>query len=259
MIKLSRHPHHQSLPDSSENIITWLFRLRRSPPSTLLGTCSAPVHQSKHITHLTMCYFKLHICPYPHQDPVSALIFDPLKAGQWERCDKPQPWGRLSCGDLVVEHPKDLTNSETALSHEHILATRSNIPVERQKFKHMAFPTRQRRSSTDPIVPIGAGEVRLQGAPCLWCTAVLKMVATKSKEIQKEAHREIVDLEHTMDSNPELRKMRKDITEKEKRLDDLRHDAWRIARVFAGRGAWGGREQNAGLTFISQTCGLDCM
>jgi len=60
------------------------------------------------------------------------------------------------------------------------------------------------------------------------------MVATKSKEIQKEAHREIVDLEHTMDSNPELRKMRKDITEKEKRLDDLRHDAWRIARVLLG-------------------------
>src|SRR5882757_6281185 len=137
-----------------------------------------------------MCYFKLHICPYPHQDPISALIFDPKKAELWERCDRRQPWGRLSCGHLVVEHPKDLTKSEARLSTEHILATRSNIPAEREKYKHMAFPIRQQRTPDDPIVPIGAGEVRLQGTPCKWCTAVLKMVATKSKEIQKEARRE---------------------------------------------------------------------
>lgn len=180
-----------------------------------------------------MCYYKLRICPYPHQDPISALIFDPLRAGHWERCDKPQPWGRLSCGHLVVEHPKDLTKSATALSLEHILATRSNIPAEREKYKHMAFPIRQRRSSTDrTIVPIGAEEVRLQGAPCLWCTAVLKTVATKSKEIQGEARKEISDLEHQMDASAELRQMQRDIASKEQELDDLRHDAWRLARVL---------------------------
>lgn len=96
----------------------------------------------------------------------------------------------------------------------------------------MAFPIRQQRNPDDPIVPIGAGEVRLQGAECKWCTAVLRMVATKSKEIQKEARREIAQLEQIMDDDSGLRKMQKAIMEKERELDDLRHDAWRKSRAL---------------------------
>lgn len=61
---------------------------------------------------------------------------------------------------------------------------------------------------------------------------MLKTVATKSKEIQGDARKEISDLDHQMNSSAELRQMQRDIATKEKELDDLRHDAWRLARVL---------------------------
>ncbi|EXJ84883.1 hypothetical protein A1O3_05558 [Capronia epimyces CBS 606.96] len=176
-----------------------------------------------------MCWYKLNICPYPHQEALSALIFDPSSASQWQHCDRPHPWGRLSCGSLIVEHPKDLLRSETQATFEHILATRSNLPAEGENHP-TAISVRQRRSSTETtIVPGGAGRPRSQGAPCLWCTAVLKTVATKSKEIHQDARREIAGLEQKMDTSPSLREIQREIMDKEKELDNLRHIAWRKA------------------------------
>ncbi|KIX07191.1 uncharacterized protein Z518_01844 [Rhinocladiella mackenziei CBS 650.93] len=182
-----------------------------------------------------MCRFKLQICPYPHQDPISALIFNPNKADHWERCGRPQPWGHLSCGNLIVEHPKSRSQSETCLAHEHALATLSNAPASTKLYKPIGSTLLQRRSSTDStIVPIDAGEIRPEGIPCLWCSTVLKMVATKSKEIQKEASKTIVHLENKMDGNAELRNIQRKIMDKETELDILRRDAWRRASTLMG-------------------------
>ncbi len=45
------------------------------------------------------------VCPHPHQDPVVNLIFNPARQSEWKECDLPGPWGKLSCGNLIVAHP----------------------------------------------------------------------------------------------------------------------------------------------------------
>ncbi|KAG9770298.1 hypothetical protein ABEF93_007442 [Exophiala dermatitidis] len=178
-----------------------------------------------------MCWYKLDVCPYPHREPISALIFDPSNASQWEYCDKPQPWGRLSCGNLIVEHSKDSLKSEVSATFEHILASRSNLPVDVENQPLNAHPVRRQRSSTEgTIVPSGAGNLRPRGAQCLWCGAVLKMVATKSKEVHEIARRQIASLEQKMDTSFDLRELQREIMDQEKMLDDLRHSAWLKAR-----------------------------
>jgi len=107
----------------------------------------------------------------------------------------------------------------------------------------MILPIRQQRKTEDPVVPIGAGELRMQGAECKWCTAVLKLVATKSKEIQKQARAEIVELEKRMSADLQLSKMHADIANKEKELDALRHRAWQKARSLMERQNDGGSEE----------------
>lgn len=180
-----------------------------------------------------MCWYKLHICPYPHREPISAVILDPSNNSQWEHCDKPRPWGRLSCGRLVVEHPTDVLESETEATFEHVLATRSNSPAEDENQKPTPFPNRQRRSSTKTtIVPGGPGRQRLLADPCPWCTAVLKTVASKSKEVHEDARRDIAGLEQKMDTSPELREIHKEIMDREKQLDALRQVAWRKAKCL---------------------------
>ena len=125
-----------------------------------------------------MCRFELETCPFPHHDPVGALIFLPKNATLWKQCDKPKPWGRLSCGNLIVEHPV------YAKSHPEISLL----------------------------------------ADCKWCTQILKLEATKSKEIQSEAHKEIAKLEKRLNADSEMKQMKMDIEALEQRLARLRAD-----------------------------------
>ncbi|KAJ9611253.1 hypothetical protein H2200_004436 [Cladophialophora chaetospira] len=129
-----------------------------------------------------MCWYKLETCPYPHHDPIRALIFYPTNASKWEQCDKPKPWGRLSCGNLIVQH----TDTRQENSHPHITAD------------------------------------------CKWCSAVLKLVGTKSKEIQQQAHKEIVELEDKFNANPQGGKFKETIEWLERELTKMRNAAWEL-------------------------------
>lgn len=180
-----------------------------------------------------MCYFKLHTCPYPNQDPIAALIFLPVKAGQWEHCNKPKPWGRLSCGNLIVEHPKALTHEPSTSAPDHVLMACSSNVTKLGQDKDNDTSRRRRRSSTqDTIVPIVAGKAECEGATCRWCTAVVKLVGTKSKEIQNEARWEVARLEEAMDADAKLRDLHREMMDKEEQLDILRHCAWKRANFL---------------------------
>jgi hypothetical protein len=141
-----------------------------------------------------MCHFKLEVCPYPHHDPISALIFLPTNASLWQACEEPKPWGRLSCGNLIIKHINDASKSQAS-------------PM------------------TD----------------CKWCTLVLKLVATKSKEIQAQASKELKELEQRMNADQELVAMRMGIEALEKKLAEMRSQLWgiRLANdIDGGSGEW---------------------
>lgn len=187
-----------------------------------------------------MCFYKLDVCPYPHEDPVRALIFDPAKDAEWEICDIPQPWGRLSCGSLVVEHPTITSASEEISNIEHIedvLTTRSNIPDEKGCSKGVTISVRSRRSSSDcTITPASVTALGTHGTACPWCTLIIKLAATKSKQLQKELRLKIAELETKMDTNHELRRMQQDIMNKAKEMYDMRSKAWNeILSTIAGK------------------------
>jgi len=141
-----------------------------------------------------MCHFKLDVCPYPNHDPIRALIFIPSNASLWKACDEPKPWGRLSCGNLIIQHTNDASKRQSSRT-----------------------------------------------ADCKWCTAVLKLVATKSKEIQQQAREEIAELEKKMDADRELTTMRIAIEILEKDLARLKTELWeiRLAKgMEGGSGEW---------------------
>ena len=52
-----------------------------------------------------MCRYSLPGCPYPHQDIVVNLIYNPDKQLEWQPCHLPCPWGKLSCGNLTIARP----------------------------------------------------------------------------------------------------------------------------------------------------------
>jgi hypothetical protein len=165
--------------------------------------------------HNTMCRFKLRVCPYPHQDQISAFIFNPGSAEKWQHCDKTQPWSRLSCGDLVVEHSLVDLNPQYAIED--------------------FYPfTRCPNGKPEPYEPIvdgirvldrknGAKDMR---GECKWCTTVLKLVAAKSKEVQRHARAEIEKLEKKMLTDAQLRDIRKEAKETERQLDMWRARVW---------------------------------
>ncbi|KAK4946075.1 hypothetical protein LTR10_014877 [Elasticomyces elasticus] len=185
-----------------------------------------------------MCYYKLDACPYPNKDLVAALIFLPAKAGDWEYCDKPKPWGRLSCGNLVVEHPKDLPKQPSTSLPEEILTTHPRNDPKIEQHGDNDVRARLRRSSTEgPIVTFVPCEAVREVATCRWCTAVIKLVGTKSKEIQDEARSEVARLEAAMDGDAKLRNLRRELKEKEEQLDILRHNAWKMAASLMDRKA----------------------
>ncbi|KIW28418.1 uncharacterized protein PV07_08085 [Cladophialophora immunda] len=178
-----------------------------------------------------MCRIKLHICPYPDHDPVSSLIFNPKNGPLWELCNNPRPWGRLSCGKLEVEHPKQLTRSGAPLSSPNPTTTDSCNSEQCEKHKQ-EFPEGHGPVLVNPIAPMAAGEARPLGKPCKWCTAVLRLAATKSKEMQKLAQTEIAEVERKMSEDSELRKMHKEIADREQELNRMRHSAWRKATAM---------------------------
>ncbi|KIY02712.1 uncharacterized protein Z520_01177 [Fonsecaea multimorphosa CBS 102226] len=180
-----------------------------------------------------MCRIKLHICPYPDHDPVSSLIFNPKNAHRWELCDNPRPWGRLSCGRLEVEHPKHLTRARTPLSSKTAPTTGSHHPKQHEMHKQDISTAGNEPLLNDTVAPAAADEV-LQGEPCKWCTAVLRLVATKSKEMQKLAREEIAEVERKIGDDAELKKMHEEIADREQELNGMRHDAWRKATVLMG-------------------------
>lgn len=180
-----------------------------------------------------MCRYTLHICPYPDHDPIAALIFNPTKAGTWECCDKPKPWGRLSCGNLSIEHPTNIPAPAGCLSPRRIPAPRSNITAVGGNDKQMAtFNHEKPISSEIPAITTNEEEVKLPGAPCVLCTTVLKLVSTKSKEIQNTARQTLAGLESVMNSSPELTKMQKAVTDKMMELEALRYEAWKLTHTL---------------------------
>lgn len=180
-----------------------------------------------------MCRYTLHICPYPDHDPIAALIFNPTKAETWECCDRPKPWGRLSCGNLSIEHPTNITAPAICLSPRRILAPRSNTTTERENDKQVAsFNHKKPTPAEIPSTTTNEEEVKLLGASCVLCTTVLKLVSTKSKETQNTARQSLSELESVMNNSPELRKMQKELTDKITELEGLRHEAWKLAHVL---------------------------
>ena len=139
-----------------------------------------------------MCRFELETCPFPHHDPISALIFLPGRASLWKQCDLPKPWGRLSCGKLTIQHHTSSTTPAQALAPD-----------------------------------------------CKWCTAVLKLVGTKSKEIQQKAQTEITELEDKLRADAELTRILQEMETLELQLSRLRALFWdrRLIKGIDG-GEW---------------------
>jgi CRISPR/Cas system CSM-associated protein Csm5 (group 7 of RAMP superfamily) len=69
----------------------------------------------------------------------------------------------------------------------------------------------------------GAKDVR---GECKWCTTVLKLVAAKSKEVQRHARAEIEELEKKMLADAQLRDIREEAEETERQQDMLRAKVW---------------------------------
>lgn len=164
----------------------------------------------------SMCINILLSCSYPHHEPVASVIFDPAKKDSWKICDRPQPWGRLSCGALEVHH--SISYARTTISFNTLLehANKPNlIPTP--------ISTPSSPSSIDPNLA-GAGYV--ETAICQWCTAVLNMHAHKFKSVQQDAKKVIDKLEKAMDTEPKLRDLDKKIVEMEAALETMRADAW---------------------------------
>jgi hypothetical protein len=57
------------------------------------------------LRRVEMCLYDLPVCPHPHQEHVVNLIYSPVSQAEWQSCDLPSPWGKLSCGNLTIAHP----------------------------------------------------------------------------------------------------------------------------------------------------------
>ncbi|KAK5057631.1 hypothetical protein LTR84_011632 [Exophiala bonariae] len=180
-----------------------------------------------------MCRYTLHICPYPDHDPIAALIFNPAKAGLWEHCDKPKPWGKLSCGNLSIVHPTNMTSSTVWLSPPPVLAPRDNNVGSIGNEKHTAA-TKSVDHTAIEITEITPNdeEVILDDEPCVLCSTVLKLVSTKSKELQEIARQALVEFESIMNKNLELRKMQETINVKAAEMESMRHETWKMAHAL---------------------------
>ena len=180
-----------------------------------------------------MCWYNLNICPFPDHDAISALIFNPSKAGGWVPCNEIKPWGRLSCGCLTVTHPIKPTKSPMAKSFEHILKTQTNRPMDMESPKHKASAVPQERSSTETtVVPSDADDNESQRSSCSWCTTVLKLVSTRFKEVQGEARNSLYELEAMMKTSPEWLDVQNEIKLKNQELAEMKQHAWNMSQAL---------------------------
>ncbi|KEF62357.1 uncharacterized protein A1O9_00329, partial [Exophiala aquamarina CBS 119918] len=179
-----------------------------------------------------MCRYTLSTCPYPDHDPIAALIFNPNKAETWHACDEPKPWGRLSCGNLSIEHPAYPTATAICLLPTRILAPRSNTIECGNEKRERSFIDVKPSSSRTPAIAANGDEVKPQSAQCLLCTTVLKLVSTKSKELQNTARQSLAELEEAMSNNAEVRKMQKAVMDKMMELETLRRETWKLTHTL---------------------------
>lgn len=120
-----------------------------------------------------------------------------------------------------------------------LLENRSGDPAEKEDLNSTEIPALKSQSYADTIIPAAgvdgtkdAEAARIQLATCKWCTAVVKLVATKSKEKQGEARQEIAQLEKLMDGCPTLRQIQMKVLRLERGVERLRHDAWALTRAL---------------------------
>lgn len=163
-----------------------------------------------------MCINTLKACSYPHHDPVASIIFDPAKKDSWQICDRPQPWGRLSCGELEVHH--SISYARSTISY--------TVLLEHAKHPNLIPTPDSTPGSPASIDPALAGVSYVETAKCQWCSAVLKMHAHKFKAVQEEAKQAVNKLEVAMDTDTKLRMQDQKIKEMEGALETMRADAW---------------------------------
>ena len=163
-----------------------------------------------------MCVNTLLACSYPHRAPVASIIFDPAKKNSWKTCDRPQPWGQLSCGVLEVHH--SISYARTTISFTSLLEHAGN--------PDLISPQGVAPSSSANVKPTLAGAGYVETAICEWCTAVLNLHAHKFKSVQDDAKKMIDKLETAMDAAESLRELDRNIANMEATLDTLKADAW---------------------------------
>jgi len=79
-----------------------------------------------------------------------------------------------------------------------------------------------------PAVTLYGEADGISSAQCPLCTTVLKLVSTKSKEIQNTARQSLAEFETVMNKSAEMRMMQKAVTDKIMELETLRHETWAL-------------------------------
>jgi hypothetical protein len=82
-----------------------------------------------------MCRYELSVCPHPHQDIVVNLIHNPDKLLEWQSCDLPCPWGKLSCGSLTIAHPSFGATQKCVWCTLALYASISKFKTKQEEFK----------------------------------------------------------------------------------------------------------------------------
>ena len=93
-----------------------------------------PKSPSVHSVNI-MCLYNLLICPHPHQDDVVNLIYNPDKQKNWRDCDLPRPWGKLSCGNLIIAHPSSGVVQKCIWCTLALYASVSKFKTTQEEFK----------------------------------------------------------------------------------------------------------------------------
>ena len=92
------------------------------------------------ICSINMCHYDLLVCPHPYQEDVLNLIYNPTRQGEWQSCELPRPWGKLSCGNLIIRHPyigdlKECVSSKCVWCTLALYASISKFKTTQEEFK----------------------------------------------------------------------------------------------------------------------------
>jgi hypothetical protein len=82
-----------------------------------------------------MCHYDLPICPHPHQEHVINLVYSPTRQGEWQSCELPSPWGKLSCGNLTIRHPSFDVSEKCVWCTLALYASISKFRTAQEEFK----------------------------------------------------------------------------------------------------------------------------